>query len=89
MGRHKGHCLENIIMGYCAEMAREEQHLQSSALPAELSKKAPGAAFTDWVVSWVLCVGDDISEIVAWECLGRNVRSLTAGIFVLCFLSMA
>lgn len=89
MGRHEGHCLENIIMGYCAEMAREEQHLQSSALPAELSKKAPGAAFTDWVVSWVPCVGDDISEIVAWECLGQNVRSLTAGIFVLCLLSMA
>lgn len=76
-------------MGYYAEMAREEQHEQSSALPAELSKKAPGAAFTDWAVSWVLCIGDDISEIVAWECLGQNMRSLTAGIFVLCFLSMA
>lgn len=39
VGSHKGHRLENIIMGY-SEMAREEQRLHSSALPTELSEAA-------------------------------------------------
>lgn len=39
-------------MGY-SETAREEQRLQPSALPAELSKEAQGVVFVDWIVCWV------------------------------------
>lgn len=51
VGRYKGHCLATI-MGY-SETAREEQRLQPSALPAELSKEAQGVVFVDWIVCWV------------------------------------
>lgn len=51
VGRYKGHCLATI-MGY-SETAREEQRLQPSALPAELSKEAQGIVFVDWIVCWV------------------------------------